>query len=279
MATLKNLARETTATTGTAGTVTLGGAATGLLTWEQAGALNAVEYSYGIWDGTAAEVGRGVYGTAGTTVTRGTILDSTAGYGTAINLSGTAEVFITALAEDLEINQTSGIVHVELYNETLAGTANFDVSSISQDYDHLLINILVRSSNAAATDSVYLFFNNDTTVTNYFYQKMSFYDGTGNDSTEGDTPLIAELASAGAPANSFGVAQILISKYAGSHNKSAISEYGFRAIAGQARPGVSYVEWESTAAINRITIQPDGYATDSFVTGSWCQVIGVKTVT
>jgi len=104
MAKLYNLAKETTATSGTAGTLTLGGAVTGFRTFAGAGAQDGDEISYGIWDGTASEAGRGVYGTAGTTLTRGTVLMSTAGAGTAIDLSGSAHVFITALAEDIGLD-------------------------------------------------------------------------------------------------------------------------------------------------------------------------------
>lgn len=99
MATLANLARMTTATAGT-GTITLGSAASGYLTFAQAGITDGQTVSYGIADGSSSrEVGRGVYTSSGTTLTR-SVLRST-NSNNAINLSGTAEVFITALAEDL----------------------------------------------------------------------------------------------------------------------------------------------------------------------------------
>jgi hypothetical protein len=95
---LKNLARMTTATTGT-GTITLGSAVSGFLTLAQAGVGDGRKVSYGINDGANSEVGRGTYTASGTTLSRDTILASTNG-GAAISLSGSAQVFITALAED-----------------------------------------------------------------------------------------------------------------------------------------------------------------------------------
>ncbi len=95
---LHDIAKMTTATTGT-GTITLGSAVSGYLSFVGAGAVNAEVVSYGIQDGANSEVGHGTYTSSGTTLSR-TVLQSTNG-GSAINLSGSAVVFLTALAEDL----------------------------------------------------------------------------------------------------------------------------------------------------------------------------------
>jgi hypothetical protein len=99
MATAKlyNGARMTTTTTGT-GTITLGSAVSGFLTFAQAGIADGDTVSYSIKDGVQLEVGRGVYTSSGTTLTR-SVLKST-NSNSAITLSGAAEVMITALAED-----------------------------------------------------------------------------------------------------------------------------------------------------------------------------------
>lgn len=97
MAKLYNLARVTTATTGT-GTITLGSAVSGYLTFALAGVANGEVVSYGIKDGANSEVGTGTYTSSGTTLTR-TVTKST-NSDAAINLSGTAEVYITARKED-----------------------------------------------------------------------------------------------------------------------------------------------------------------------------------
>src|SRR6202035_5752095 len=98
MAKLYNLARMTSATTGT-GTITLGSAVAGFLSFAAAGASDGDIVSYGIADGRNSEVGTGTY-TAPGTLTR-TVLRST-NSNAAINLSGMAQVFITALAEDFK---------------------------------------------------------------------------------------------------------------------------------------------------------------------------------
>lgn len=97
MAKLYNLARMSTPTTGT-GTLTLGSAVTGFLSFAGAGISDGETVTYAISDGSGAEIGRGVYAASGTTLTR-SVLKSTNG-GSTLNLSGTAQVFITPAAED-----------------------------------------------------------------------------------------------------------------------------------------------------------------------------------
>lgn len=97
MAKLYNLARVATSTTGT-GTITLGSAVSGFLSFAGAGVQNGDTVSYGIKDGTSSEVGTGVYTSSGTTLTRNVVKSTNSD--NAINLSGSAEVFITPLAGD-----------------------------------------------------------------------------------------------------------------------------------------------------------------------------------
>ena len=97
MAKLFNLAGMSTATTGT-GTITLGSAVYGHLTFAQAGVQDGDLVGYAVKDGAASEVGYGVYTASGTTLTR-TVRKST-NSNSAISLSGSAEVFITPAAED-----------------------------------------------------------------------------------------------------------------------------------------------------------------------------------
>src|SRR5690606_22712538 len=54
-----------------------------------------------------------------------------------------------------------------LFNSTLGSSDSFDLSSIDQTYDDLEVILVLRGSVAAATDGAYMFFNGDTTLTNY----------------------------------------------------------------------------------------------------------------
>ena len=95
---LANRVRVSTATSGT-GTITLGSAVSGFQTLAGGGITDSQTVSYVIQEGVAWEVGRGVYTSAGTTLTRSVLESSNAD--AAISLAGAAEVSITALKEDI----------------------------------------------------------------------------------------------------------------------------------------------------------------------------------
>lgn len=103
MGQLLNRARMTTATTGT-GTVTLGAAVDNGQTFAAAGAVNGATYSYLIEDGTAWELGEGVYTSSGTTFTR--VLGSSS-TGSLLSLSGAAKVTVAASAFDLTLDPSA----------------------------------------------------------------------------------------------------------------------------------------------------------------------------
>jgi len=116
MAKLYNLARMTTATTGT-GTITLGSAVPSYVSFANSGVSNGETVTYAIVDGNNREVGRGVYTASGTTLTR-TVLEST-NSNNPINLSGNAEVFITAAAEDIaNVGETNTFTASQIINVT-----------------------------------------------------------------------------------------------------------------------------------------------------------------
>lgn len=97
MVKLVNRAKMTTATTGT-GTLTLGSAVTGYQSFASAGVINGDVVRYVIEDGNDWEIGTGVYTSAGTTLSRTPTESSNAG--SAITLTGSAVVYVTATSQD-----------------------------------------------------------------------------------------------------------------------------------------------------------------------------------
>ena len=104
---LYNIVKVTTATTGT-GTVTLGSAVSGFLTFAQAGVIDGSTVSYGIIEGTNREIGRGVYSASANTMTRATVLNSTNSNGL-ITLAGAAQIYLTPNSKDISNYATSVI--------------------------------------------------------------------------------------------------------------------------------------------------------------------------
>ena len=103
MSKLFNRVKVSTSTTGT-GTITLGAAVTGYQTFASGGVANGNIVSYVIEDSNGnVEFGTGTYTSTGTTLSRTVTQSVISGtWGTSlITLSGTASVFITALADDI----------------------------------------------------------------------------------------------------------------------------------------------------------------------------------
>lgn len=98
---IANRVQETTTTTGT-GTVTLAGAVAGFQSFAVVGNSNTTYYT--ITSGTAWEVGIGTYTSSGTTLSRDTVLASSAGGTTKITLAGISTVFSSYPAEKVISN-------------------------------------------------------------------------------------------------------------------------------------------------------------------------------
>ena len=98
MVTLVNRAKMSTSTTGT-GTITLGSAESGYQSFADAGVSDGDVVRYVIEDGDDWEIGSGTYTATGTTLSR--TVDESSNSDAALNLTGSAVVFITAAAEDI----------------------------------------------------------------------------------------------------------------------------------------------------------------------------------
>jgi hypothetical protein len=100
-----DLVQETTSTTGI-GTLTLTGAVAGFQTFAAIGNANTTYYK--IKSGNDSEVGLGTYTASGTTLSRDTVLYSTAGGTTKITVAAGATVICTYPAEKVVIRDASG---------------------------------------------------------------------------------------------------------------------------------------------------------------------------
>ena len=105
---LADRVKETTATTGT-GTITLDGAVTGFQAFSVIGNGNTTYYTISSQGSAEWEIGIGTYTSSGTTLSRDTVLASSAGAPTKTNFSaGTKDVFVTyTAARSVNVDGTS----------------------------------------------------------------------------------------------------------------------------------------------------------------------------
>jgi hypothetical protein len=145
MVTLVNRAKMSTATTGT-GTITLGTAESGYQTFADAGVVNSDVVRYVIEDGTDWEIGTGTYTATGTTLSR-TVLESS-NADAALNLTGSAVVYVSATAEDIP-------PVLELYAENPSSPTAPSATGA---------NAVAIGTNAQATNTNTLSFGTDSTA-------------------------------------------------------------------------------------------------------------------
>lgn len=164
-----------------------------------------------------------------------------------------------------------------LYDIELDAPGIFDQASIDQTYNRLEVELWTQSSVAGSNDGIYLYFNNDTTNGNYMYGQIGGVDGSAS-GAEGDIPNIGATSGAGSADDAdFGHTKVEIPLYAETnYRKLARIEETLRYSATAMVQRMISLSWESAAAINRITIQPDGYPTDSFIIGSRMIIRGYK---
>ena len=203
MAKLYNIVRVFTTTTGT-GPITLGGAVAGFLTFAQGGVPDGTQVSYGIKDGNNSEVGVGTYTSAGAILTRDAVSAST-NVGAFINLSGSAEVYITARAQDIvektgdtmtgqlvvqsHISATTG-GHIWSQTTPTTGIYQFGAGVANLTYDGsfylsggaLNCSGAVRANYGAASPAIYYFGSGDV----YWYYDGSTIQTTANLLVGGD---------------------------------------------------------------------------------------------
>lgn len=97
---LKNFVLETASAPGSATTFNLGGAASGRLSFSGAGFTNGQVVFYVMDDGTQKEWGMGTFNTGSpNTLSRTTVISTTAGTTTRLNFSGTTNVYNSLPAE------------------------------------------------------------------------------------------------------------------------------------------------------------------------------------
>lgn len=161
----------------------------------------------------------------------------------------------------------------ELISEqTPTGTGTVTWSSIPATYKSLEIEYVARGTQAATAINLNLYFNNDTTATNYRSEWM-YGTGTAASVAQADNAIIAPVSAASATANLAGYGTIKIINYASTtFNKQAFCITSLRDSATGMYIWTASIDWESTTAINRVDIVTSA---GNYDTGTTFRLYGV----
>lgn len=157
MVTLVNRAKMSTATSGT-GVISLGSAVDGYQSFASAGVVDGDTVTYVVEDGTSWEIGSGVYSSSGATLTRSVVESSNAG--SAISLSGSAVVYVSAKASDIKaydnqyvlVGTTSNATETELF---VGGVSNSRVPVPLNKTMSYQVDIVGRRTDASGTHAAF----------------------------------------------------------------------------------------------------------------------------
>lgn len=155
------------------------------------------------------------------------------------------------------------------------GEASVDITSIPATYRHLRLVVIGRGDTAALATNLLLRYNNDSAA-NYDWVLSSYQGASGSGSTQAAAQTAARvgtLLAASATAGDPTLADVFIPAYAGTTFRkvsSTVQNLGN----GTNTMGADQLsaKWNSTAAINRITLLP---AAGNFAAGTTVTLYGI----
>jgi hypothetical protein len=165
-----------------------------------------------------------------------------------------------------------------LSTTTLAVDGTFDVATIDQTYNDLLLVCICRATRAATTEVLGLRFNNDS-AGNYDFGVTYNQNSTQTVNTSTAQTSIQpnwRVPAASATAAYFAQTWMYVAGYASTTwRKSMIGQWEGQSAIGAANSsqGNSAGWWASTAAINRVQIF--GVVTANLLTGSVLRIYGI----
>lgn len=156
------------------------------------------------------------------------------------------------------------------------GAANIDFTSIPSTYTDLVLKVSARTDGSTANgwQSGALTFNGSTTgYSGILLAGRGDLSAVSITSSASNIEFAFYSSDAGSTGNTFASNDIYIPNYAGSNNKSVSSDIAEENNAARALAGIAAGLWSNSAAINRVTLTPNG---GSFVQYSTATLYGIK---
>lgn len=157
---------------------------------------------------------------------------------------------------------------VLLAEEELASDGVFDFPSLSQSYNHLIIEAILRSDAGGTTsEGVNLSLNGDTTDGNYISKRILIQSDGSSYHTYGADRNVPMATRDGEAAGRFGVVCLKIPDYTEAFIKEIQGILNTRKFSG-----LVMAEWHSLSAVNRVQIDP--FNGTNFKAGSLVRIYG-----
>jgi len=151
------------------------------------------------------------------------------------------------------------------------GATSIDFSSIPATYTDICIKISARTDNGDG--AVLVWFNNDTTASNYLKIRLLGEGTSGASSSSASDSKMLFVDSTGQTASTFGNSEIYIPNYLSSNQKSVSVDSVIENNGNYTVDGLFAGKWSGTSAINRVTIAAQ---TGSFVQYSTAYLYGIN---
>ena len=188
---------------------------------------------------------------------------------TAISVLPTAAAsFLTGSMLSTYFIPSTGTNFIE--RQELGSAANITFSDIPQTYDHLELSVYARSDVSGDVRQYGVYFNGDTTISNY--ERQTFYATNATVAAyQYSSPVPGIIPGATSTANVFGAQTIIIQNYVlTDRHKSTLILGGYTT---RAEIQLSSGRWKNTAAITSIELIVD--SPDEFEAGTIVELRGI----
>lgn len=183
-----------------------------------------------------------------------------------------AETDVYHLPQLVSRGAGTGVSSSTLYDNTLSADGFWDITSISQSFQHLRLLIRGKCDTNAAELLAAIEFNADTTSANYQYDEHKY--GASHTTTSSADNFVGRFPPSD-EANYMGTLTLDIPFYTDAYYKHAFGHFQSWTSAVEYTAHIALI-WENTAAISRITFVDNVGLGRQFEAGSRVQLIGVN---
>jgi len=169
------------------------------------------------------------------------------------------------------------------YENILGSSGSFDITLATDipkwdsDVKTIIMEVGIRSLVSANSDLIYMFLNNDTTLTNYHRQTLGAALGAAAVGEGADALLTGSAPANTSPADSFWFATITIGEANSSSYVKVIRPHGGGLFTStDVRADAGSLVWKNATAVTRIQIRTDNHPTDLLATGSFVRIRLIK---